>query len=125
MNNGIWLSVTRRGGPVVGCVAVGVPADRTRLKSRRKELGYSQHELAELIGMEARYCGIAERGERTPALKVLLTWCRALGLSVRLEDKLADEPLLAELTALRREVRDLCGDDRGCETAAGYGCGAE
>jgi len=46
---------------------------------RRKVLGLSQEELAHQVGVDVRYLGGVERGQRNPSLKVILAIANALG----------------------------------------------
>jgi transcriptional regulator with XRE-family HTH domain len=42
-----------------------------RIQKRRKELGYSQEELAEKIRVSRAYVGFIEQGRNTPSLEIL------------------------------------------------------
>lgn len=52
-----------------------------RIRTRRKELDYSQEELAERAGLHATYIGQLERGEKNATLETLERVCTALSLS--------------------------------------------
>jgi len=43
-----------------------------RIRSLRKERGYSQEGFAHLVELDRTYIGGIERGERNPGLKVIL-----------------------------------------------------
>ena len=58
-----------------------------KIKKKRKDLGLSQMELAEKVGMKRQYIGALEQGERIPTIKTLVKICDALGLEVDLKDK--------------------------------------
>ncbi|MDD6253238.1 MAG: helix-turn-helix transcriptional regulator [Candidatus Cryptobacteroides sp.] len=55
------------------------------LRSRRKELGITQQELADRIGRGRSYVNRIEKGETDMQLSSLLRIADALGLAVRLE----------------------------------------
>lgn len=42
-----------------------------KIQKRRKEVGYTQEELAEKIGLSRAYMGFIEQGRNTPSLEVL------------------------------------------------------
>ena len=81
----------------------------------RKERGYRQEDLAEMVGLSVNYMGAIERGEKLPSLETFITIVNCLGASADfiLADVLAEgyrvkESLLSEkLSGLR------CG---GCFT---------
>lgn len=53
-----------------------------RLKLRRREMGYSQEELAELAGLHPTHIGRIERAEKTVTIKSLYRIVKILGLSM-------------------------------------------
>lgn len=52
------------------------------IQKRRKEIGYSQEELAEKIGVSRAYMGFIEQGRNTPSLEVLEKIAKQLKLSL-------------------------------------------
>ena len=54
----------------------------TRIRSRRKELGWTQEELAAIAGIDRSYIGGVERGERNLTFTVLCEICTALKCDV-------------------------------------------
>ncbi len=52
------------------------------VRAFRKELGYSQEEMAELCDLHRTYIGSVERKERNVSLSTLEVFARALGVSV-------------------------------------------
>ena len=52
------------------------------IKKRRKELGYTQVELAMMCNCSPRYIGDLENGTAGGTLKKLLKTCHALGLDI-------------------------------------------
>lgn len=52
------------------------------IRTRRKALGLSQSELAELVGCTSQAVGMWERGETLPAADRLPDIARALGCSI-------------------------------------------
>ena len=53
-----------------------------RLREKRLELGYSQEELAEVIGIHRTYIGTIERGEKTVTITTLNKICKALNVTM-------------------------------------------
>jgi len=53
-----------------------------RVSKRRKELEYTQEELAEKIGVSRAYMGFIEQGRNAPSLEVLERLAKALKLSL-------------------------------------------
>ena len=53
-----------------------------RLREKRLELGYSQEELAEVIGIHRTYIGTIERGEKTVTITTLHKICKALKITM-------------------------------------------
>ena len=54
------------------------------IRTRRRGLGLSQEEVAELAAVSLRFVGALERGKPTVRLSALLAVCEALGLKVTL-----------------------------------------
>jgi len=52
------------------------------IRSRRKELGYTQERLAALTGMSPRLLGEIERGKRTTGIQRVLDLATALGIDL-------------------------------------------
>lgn len=55
-----------------------------RLRSRRRELGLSQTEVANVIGVNRRVLGQLENGKRTVQLVIALEAARAVGMDLEL-----------------------------------------
>jgi len=58
------------------------------IRTRRKDLGYTQERLASLIGMSPRLIGEIERGKKTTGIQKVIDLANALGidLAVQLRD---------------------------------------
>ena len=64
---------------------VSNPADfGLRIRERRHELGITQEELADVIGVHRRVIGDMERGKPNLQLRIALAATRALGLDILL-----------------------------------------
>lgn len=53
-----------------------------RIRERRKNLGWTQEELAAKANIDRSYIGGVERGERNLTFSMLCTICEALGCEV-------------------------------------------
>ncbi|MEA5015891.1 MAG: helix-turn-helix transcriptional regulator [Candidatus Limiplasma sp.] len=53
-----------------------------RIRRRRRALGYTQEDLAELIHVSHSFIGHIERGSRTGSLKTYVEICRVIGLTL-------------------------------------------
>lgn len=53
-----------------------------KIQRRRKEMGYSQEELAEKIGVSRAYMGFIEQGRNAPSLEVLEKIAKHLKLPI-------------------------------------------
>ncbi len=53
-----------------------------KIQRRRKEIGYSQEELAEKIGVSRAYMGFIEQGRNAPSLEVLEKIAKHLKLPI-------------------------------------------
>lgn len=51
-----------------------------RVRARRTELGWTQEQLAEAVGLHFTYIGSVERGERNVSLKNILRLAAALAM---------------------------------------------
>ena len=79
----------------------------------RKERGYRQEDLAEMVGLSVNYMGAIERGEKLPSLETFITIVNCLSISADfiLADVLAEgyrvkESLLSEkLSGLSAQQR--------------------
>lgn len=62
-----------------------------RLREERRKAGLTQEKLAEDLDLSAAYIGQIERGERVPALAIIIAAANRLGVSVDylLEDTLS------------------------------------
>jgi transcriptional regulator with XRE-family HTH domain len=69
---------------------------RTRLAQERKRKGLSLRQLAALVGIDYSLVFRVEQGTRRVSLRVLDTWCEALGLP---KYQVRSELLLADLDA--------------------------
>lgn len=54
-----------------------------KIQRRRKELGYTQEELAELVKLSRTHMGHIEQGRKSPSLEVLEKIARALRVKVK------------------------------------------
>ena len=52
-----------------------------RIRARRKELGMSREQLAELMNRAPKYCADIERGTCGMSIETMLLFCKALKLS--------------------------------------------
>lgn len=53
-----------------------------RIRSRRKDLGWTQEQLADYAEIDRSYVGGVERGERNLTFSMLCQLCQALGCDV-------------------------------------------
>jgi transcriptional regulator with XRE-family HTH domain len=56
----------------------------SRLRARRKELGLSQSDVADVIGVNRRVLGQLENGKGTVQLQIALAAAQAVGLDIQL-----------------------------------------
>ena len=54
-----------------------------KINEVRKLRGYTQEELAEMVGLSPNFIGYLERGEQTPSIKTLEKIATALGVTIR------------------------------------------
>lgn len=54
----------------------------SRLLLRRKEMRYTQEEMAELLGVSAGFYGMIERGEKAPSIEKLVMIYEKLGTDI-------------------------------------------
>ncbi len=54
-----------------------------RIQKRRKEVGLTQEELAEKVGISRAYMGYVEQGRNAPSLEVLEKIAKLLKLSLK------------------------------------------
>lgn len=54
-----------------------------KIQKRRKELGYTQEELAELVRLSRTHMGHIEQGRKSPSLEVLEKIAKALRVKVK------------------------------------------
>ena len=59
----------------------------TAVRERRRELGLTQQEVADVIGVNRRVIGQLESGKSTVQLRIALEAARAVGLDLRLEPR--------------------------------------
>lgn len=52
-----------------------------RVQKRRNEIGYTQEQLAEMIGISRAYMGFIEQGRNAPSLEVLQKIAKTLKVS--------------------------------------------
>jgi DNA-binding XRE family transcriptional regulator len=55
------------------------------VQNRRKELGYTQEDVAELIGISSTGFQYIEQRRRIPSLNIFLKICRFLKIKIRLD----------------------------------------
>jgi len=80
-----------------------------RLREVRKQVGYTQAQLAENAGVSTKYVGAIEGGKENPTIEVVARLSRALGL--RPAELLEFEHLEARsLTELKKELGRLVRD---------------
>jgi transcriptional regulator with XRE-family HTH domain len=72
---------------------------------RRRELGYSQHDLAARCGIHRAYIGGIEQGRRNPTWRVLATVAKGLDIS------------LSELAARAEAAQAALDEERGASSA--------
>ena len=72
-----------------GFVKAGDMLAREVLRERRKELGLTQKELADMVGRDRTYINRIEKGETDLQLSSFLRISDALGITLRLEVSLA------------------------------------
>lgn len=53
-----------------------------KIRDRRREIGVSQEEFAELVGVHRTYVGMIERGEKNITLLNVEKFAKALNLSI-------------------------------------------
>lgn len=53
-----------------------------RVQKRRKELGYTQEELAEKLNISRTHMGHIEQGRKSPSLKLMEKLARALKINL-------------------------------------------
>ena len=78
-----------------------------RLRTLRKERGYTQEQLAELTKLSTRHIAGIEKGEANPSFEVLYTIITALGTSFDAIFNPADEQV-------EREIQEVSGLFRAC-----------
>lgn len=54
-----------------------------KLKQLRRELKYTQEDLAYKVGVDRSYMGFLERGEKNPTLSTLIKVAKALKVSLK------------------------------------------
>jgi HTH-type transcriptional regulator/antitoxin HipB len=57
------------------------------LRGRRSRLGFTQEEVADVIGVNRRVIGELERGKGTVQLQIAMEVARVLGLDIELEPR--------------------------------------
>ena len=57
------------------------------LRARRRQLGLTQEDVANVIGVNRRVIGQLERGKGTVQLRIALEAARALGLNIDLQPR--------------------------------------
>lgn len=53
-----------------------------RIKSLRNEKNISQYQLSLDAGVSINYAGMVERGRNAPSLDLLISFCKALGVTL-------------------------------------------
>lgn len=67
---------------------VGTPTELgLAVRSRRRELGFTQEEVAGVTGVNRRVVGELERGKGTVRLEIAMEIARSLGLDVELSPR--------------------------------------
>ena len=52
-----------------------------RIAKRRRELGYKQHEVCDMINVNSKYLSNIETGRSAPSLDVIMLLCEHLGIT--------------------------------------------
>ena len=78
-----------------------------RIKAARKEKGFSQSELSELIDKSAGYMSYIETGSKNPSLETLVQLANALDVTV---DELLSDSLSATVPISNTEINRLFSD---------------
>ena len=61
------------------------------IRARRKELGYTQSDLAEFTGFSISFISDLERGKKTAEIGKALQLIRLLGMDIKIEKRGSDE----------------------------------
>lgn len=81
-----------------------------RIRSRRKELGWSQEQLAERAGLSHNYLARLELGWNSPSLNTLIALSAALGMHVS-DFVTTDEPWLDKGRELAHSLEGLTSEE--------------
>lgn len=63
-------------------IRVDYKALGARIRESRRQAGYSQEKLADIVDLHPKYIGQIERAERTPSLETCISLCYALQMSL-------------------------------------------
>jgi len=74
--------MSNQGSKIYNSTEVGV-----RIKARRKELGYTQAQLASMMGFSPRLLSEIERGKDTVGIQKVLDLLTALGIDIALTER--------------------------------------
>lgn len=74
-----------------------------RLRRLRKDIGQTQAQFAEALGVSASYLNLLERNQRPVTARVLLSLAQAFDIDVRAFASEGDRQILADLDALARD----------------------
>lgn len=53
------------------------------MRTLRKAAGRTQEDLAHSVGVDVRYLGGIERGQKNPSLKILIAISQVLGVNIK------------------------------------------
>lgn len=57
------------------------------IKTRRRELGITQQQLGDILGVKRQYVSMVEQRKKVPTIATLVRICDALGLDVNIIPK--------------------------------------
>ena len=77
------MASTEKGGSVGAAMIVQTTNDLAELvRARRRELGLTQEELADVTGVHRAFVSLFERGQRTGRFDLILELVHALGMDL-------------------------------------------
>jgi transcriptional regulator with XRE-family HTH domain len=85
-------------------ISIDYTAMGNRMRTARKEKGYTQEKLAELIGVTTGHVGSIERGKAKIGLETFVRICRVLGVT---PDQLLFDSAFQPKTVTNHEMAEL------------------